>query len=328
MAPRGEATLGVAMIMKDEAANLPRSLAPLAPLVDEVVAVDTGSADGSQRLAKDMGARVLDFAWNDDFSAARNFGLAHATTDFILWLDADNGLAPQGLAELRRHLAPGRLVALWATEEVVPQGDRLWQKRVFPNHPSARFSGTIHEQLVTPPGWPNVATRAVITHWGYDSPARARAKGERNLRLLLASPELARGEFYWLYQAGRTLLNLRRPGEAAAYLARAAEARPDSLSLKGHALILLSQALTRLGRAAEAETALRRLVAEAPAYGPGLFYLGKFLYKKGGRAAEAAALLGEALKLGTGDLAWGADAAKNDGAAAYMLERLAAKGVE
>ncbi len=315
-----KATLCVAMIMKNEAANLAKSLAPLAALVDEMVVVDTGSEDGSVEMARALGAEVLHFQWINDFSAARNFGLARARADFILWLDGDNSLSPEGLAEMRGRLEKGRDMVLWATEVVTPQGDRLWQKRVFPNSPEARFVGRIHEQLVTPAHWPNIATGAEILHWGYADAASARDKGERNLELLLSCPETQRGEFYWLYQTGRTLFNLRRFQESAGWLRRAAESPAENRPLWGHAMILLSQSQTRLGRRQEAEETARLLVAAEPGYGPGHYHLGKLLYD-GQDFQEAGESLETALILGTGDKVWGASEEILNFRAAFMLGR-------
>ncbi len=320
-----QATLGLAMIMKNEAVNLGRSLALAAPHVDEMVVVDTGSVDQSRDLARALGARVLDFQWIGDFSAARNFGLARATTDFIFWLDADNAVTPEGLAEFRRRLNSerdkGGNLVLWATEVVVPQGDRLWQKRVFPNRPGeVRFEGRVHEQLVHPAHWAAVATGVEISHWGYAEALSARRKGERNLELLLNCPETRAGEFYWLYQTGRTLANLRRYEEAAQWLTRAAKAGADNRPLRGHALILLSQAQSRLGRHDEAEKTARALVAEEPGYGPAHYHLGRLLYDAG-RLAEAGEYLESALILGTGDRVWGADQESCNFKAAFLLGR-------
>jgi len=321
-APRGRPSLGLAMIMKNEAANLPRSLAPLTPLVDEAVVVDTGSTDQSPALARAWGARVLDFPWSGDFAAARNFGLAAAATDFVLWLDADNSLTPEGLAELRGHLEPGGDLILWATEVVVPQGDKLWQKRVFPNRPGqVLFQGRVHEQLVHPEGYASVATGVEIRHWGYAEAGAARQKGERNLELLLNAPETRAGDFYWLYQTGRTLFTLRRLAEARPWLERAAAAEGGNPALRGHSLILLSQTLARLGRADEAEETARLLTLARPDYGPGHYHLGRLLYDAG-RPAEAAPHLETCLVLGPGDKAWGADPEKYNYLAAFLLGRI------
>lgn len=315
-------SLGLAMIMKNEAVNLSRSLAPIAGCVDEMVVVDTGSSDQSRELAMGLGARVLEFAWIDDFSAARNFGLASASTDFVLWLDADNSISPEGLAEFRRFLRKGAETILWATEVVIPQGDRIWQKRVFPNKPEVvRFEGRVHEQLVYPSYWNSVATEVEIRHWGYAEPLSARHKGERNLELLLSCPETKAGEFYWLYQTGRTLANLRRYHEAAQWLQRAAEARTGNRPLRAHAFILLSQCYLRLGRHDEAEITARRLIDSEPAYGPGFYHLGRLLYDAG-HLREAGEKLEAALILGTGDKVWGADEKSCNYKSAFLLGRI------
>ncbi|MDR2386454.1 MAG: glycosyltransferase [Deltaproteobacteria bacterium] len=225
-------TLGLAMIMKNEANNLPYSLAPMAGLVDEMVVVDTGSTDAGPEMAAAYGAKVLHMVWQNDFSLARNFGLEVMTSDFILWLDADNSITMTDLAMIKSRLGRGGLI-FTATEVVVPQGDRLWQKRVFVNSPEVRFQGRIHEQLVHPPDWPIVHTPAEIKHWGYADGNQAREKGHRNLQLLISDPLTAAGDFYHLYQTGRTLVNLRFFKEAKPYLNAAIEAgltdqeRPD-----------------------------------------------------------------------------------------------------
>lgn len=317
-----QATLGLAMIMKNEAVNLAKSLAPVASCFDELVVVDTGSTDQSPELALALGAKVLNFPWINDFSAARNFGLNQANTDFILWLDADNSLSPSGIKELRQHLSPGAELIVWATEVVTPQGDRLWQKRVFPNRPGEiRFEGRVHEQLVHPPHWSAVASGVEILHWGYADKLTTNQKAERNLELLLNSPETRAGDFYWLYQTGRTLTGLRRTEEAVTWLTRAAKATTPNRPLWGHTLILLSRNLTRSGQHEQAEEVARNLVQKEKGYGPGFYYLGCLLYDCG-KAEEAGQMLETALILGTGDQVWGANPKTCNFKAAFLLGRI------
>ena len=92
------------MIVKDAEATLGACLASVADLVDEMIVVDTGSTDRTRAVAMRAGARVIDFAWVDDFSAARNESIRHATGDWIFWLDAD-----ERLDEANRETAAGRL---------------------------------------------------------------------------------------------------------------------------------------------------------------------------------------------------------------------------
>ncbi|MDR1310023.1 MAG: tetratricopeptide repeat protein [Deltaproteobacteria bacterium] len=326
LSDRGVPTLGLAMIMKNEANNLPFSLGPIAGLVDEMLVVDTGSTDQGPEIAAGYGARVVHMAWPNDFSKARNYGLDQMKSDFILWLDADNSIAMGDLSLIRDRLGSGGLV-FTATEVVVPQGDRLWQKRVFANSPAARFQGRVHEQLVHPPGWPVIHTQAEIRHWGYADGTEARSKGQRNLQLLVSAPETAAGDFYHLYQTGRTLFNLRYFREAREYLERAIGAGQEpgpgqdaNPSLWSHAAILLGQVLSRLGMPGEAEEALSFLVRQRPGYGPARAHLGRLLYEDG-RYAECVPQLMRALALGCGDPGWGADPARHGFVAASQLAR-------
>src|ERR1700730_15626481 len=86
------AHVSLCLIARNEEANLPACLESAADLVDEIVVVDTGSTDRTKEVAARFGARIYDFAWVDDFSAARNESLRHASGDWIFWLDADDRL--------------------------------------------------------------------------------------------------------------------------------------------------------------------------------------------------------------------------------------------
>lgn len=91
------ATVSLCMIVKDEAKVLARCLDSVREAVDEIVIVDTGSTDGTKEIAAGYTDKIYDFAWVDDFSAARNFSFSKATMDYILWLDADDVLLPVDL---------------------------------------------------------------------------------------------------------------------------------------------------------------------------------------------------------------------------------------
>ena len=82
--------LSLCMIVKNEEKELPLCVNSVKPALDEIVIVDTGSSDNTKEVARQLGARVFDFPWVDDFSAARNHSILRATGDYILWLDADD----------------------------------------------------------------------------------------------------------------------------------------------------------------------------------------------------------------------------------------------
>ena len=61
--------LSAAIIVKDDADHLDACLTSLRGLVDQVVVVDTGSADGSIAVAEQHGALVTCEPWQDDLAA-------------------------------------------------------------------------------------------------------------------------------------------------------------------------------------------------------------------------------------------------------------------
>ena len=97
--------ISLTMIVRNEEHNLPDCLEPVANLFDEMIVVDTGSTDRTKEVAQRCGAKVIDFTWVDDFAAARNESLKHATGQWIMWLDADERLDEVNRERLRRVLA-------------------------------------------------------------------------------------------------------------------------------------------------------------------------------------------------------------------------------
>ena len=82
-------TISVCMIVKNEEPRLRACLDSLKPIADEIIVVDTGSVDGTKAVAAEYTDKIYDFAWIDDFSAARNFAFSKATGDYIYTADAD-----------------------------------------------------------------------------------------------------------------------------------------------------------------------------------------------------------------------------------------------
>ncbi len=294
-------TLSVCLIVKDEAANLPRSVGTIVHHVDEVVVVDTGSTDDTPGVAARLGARVYHLDWPDDFAAARNESLARAGGDWIIWLDADNQVPPEQAPRLKRILPDDGNGIVWMTEVLEPSGHRLRQKRIFPNRPDIKFVGRIHEQLNHPPGMTSVFSGLEVIHWGYADKAQARAKAERNLRLIQAELDRSPDDFYLLFQAGKTLLGQNRFQEAEPFLGRIvtkALGRVENPEVYWHAHLLWERALSMTGQRAEADRVLAALTDTAPEFGPGRLARGRRLVQAG-RHDEAIAHLTAAIEHGS-----------------------------
>lgn len=92
--PKRTATLSLCLIIKDEEKTIERAILSAKPMADEIIVVDTGSTDYSSAIAEKLGAKVFQYDWCDDFSAARNFAISKATCDYIMMLDGDEYISP------------------------------------------------------------------------------------------------------------------------------------------------------------------------------------------------------------------------------------------
>lgn len=86
--------LSVIVITLNEAHNITRCLAAAAPVAAELLVVDSNSTDGTQELARNLGARVLSLPWQG-YRDTRNAAATAATHPWILFLDADEVLTPE-----------------------------------------------------------------------------------------------------------------------------------------------------------------------------------------------------------------------------------------
>ena len=100
------------IIVKNEEKNLPRCLASVKNVVDEIVVLDTGSTDRTPEIAQEFGAKVHYFEWCNDFAAARNVSLKYVTGDWVLVLDADEYLSPKIAPHIRQAIQSDRYILI------------------------------------------------------------------------------------------------------------------------------------------------------------------------------------------------------------------------
>jgi glycosyltransferase involved in cell wall biosynthesis len=97
------ATLSVAIVTLNEAANLLRTLASVA-WADEIVIVDSGSTDATREIAQSCGARFVTEPWRG-FATQKNFALSLCTSEWVLSLDADEAVSPELTASVQKTIA-------------------------------------------------------------------------------------------------------------------------------------------------------------------------------------------------------------------------------
>jgi glycosyltransferase involved in cell wall biosynthesis/Flp pilus assembly protein TadD len=302
--------VSLALIARNEESKLPACLESIASIADEIIVVDTGSTDRTKEVAAAFGAKVIDFPWIDDFAAARNECIRHATGEWIFWLDADERLDEVNREKLRRLF-----------EEIIHEGTRKDTKeekknvayvmkclcvdqaaggqhgtvvdhvRLFRNRPEHRWKYRVHEQILpalkttgTEIRWTDI----VIHHVGYQDPALTRHKLERNLRLLHLDIAEHPDDPYILFNLGWAYQELGKVPEALSFLHRSLQLShlADSIVKKIYALLV--QAHWRLGQRNDALAACRAGRARCPG-DPELLYLEGQLLRETGQVDAAIA---------------------------------------
>ena len=106
--------ISVVVLTMNEASNLPRCLTSVA-WSDDVLVLDSGSTDGTQDVARQMGARLLERPF-DDFAGQRNYAMTDGALkhSWVLHLDADEVVTPELRDELHQIAAsPGSGQDVW-----------------------------------------------------------------------------------------------------------------------------------------------------------------------------------------------------------------------
>lgn len=151
-------TISLCMIVKNEEETLARCLDSAAGVADEIIIVDTGSTDRTREIARRYTDQVFDFAWADDFAAARNFSFSKATMEYCMWLDADDILLDadrENLIRLKAELPPETDVVMLryhtAFDETGNPTFSYDRERIVRNHAGFLWQGAVHE-AITPAG--------------------------------------------------------------------------------------------------------------------------------------------------------------------------------
>ncbi len=81
------------LIAHNEELDLPRALASLSGIADEIILVDSGSTDRTCEIAREYGARVYTRKLNG-FAEQKNFAASFSSNDWLLSIDCDEELSP------------------------------------------------------------------------------------------------------------------------------------------------------------------------------------------------------------------------------------------
>lgn len=151
-------TISLCMILKDEEDVLNRCLSSVKELVDEIIIVDTGSADATKQIALQYTDQVYDFAWIDDFAAARNYAFSQANMEYCMWLDADDVVEEKerlDFLKLKKSLTLDTDIVMMRYNTAFDDDGNpsfwYYRERIIRNNQSHPWQGAVHE-VITPNG--------------------------------------------------------------------------------------------------------------------------------------------------------------------------------
>ncbi len=299
--------VSLCMIVKNEADDLPRCLLSVKDLVDEIIVVDTGSTDDTASIARKFCAKVYDFVWVDNFSAARNFSLEKATGRWILWLDADEELSAGAAELLRPLLRNAELEGLRITmvnylgKDIGSNRETYQFLKLFRNRSAYRFVRPIHEQLLGVPtdkiaDCPGVA----CLHYGYlDQAVRRKKKGARNTAILEKEIQGESDNFSW-FNLGLEYMRQERWQDGVRCLERAMINLPPAIVWGPKLFKAIVTCYLQLGQPEQGIKVCQQGRLLYPDY-PDLCYLHGLALKEAGKHAAAVGLLQQCMVMADED---------------------------
>ena len=138
--PHFPVSVSILIPIKNEAVNLPRCLQSVA-WSDDVFVVDSASTDGSQQIAREHGAQVVQFEFNGLWPKKKNWALENLPFkhEWVFILDADEVLPPEAQAELRAIAEDGShpVDGYWINRRFMFMGK--WLKHAYYPNWNLRF---------------------------------------------------------------------------------------------------------------------------------------------------------------------------------------------
>jgi len=221
-------SLSVCVITKNESRFIEACLRSVQKIAAEIIIVDSGSTDNTLDIARNFNARIFSIEWQNDYAYARNVAISKCTGDWIFFLDADEYLEnPAALYKLINRTTSKKTggFLMERTDIYRHKENGLVIKypvglvRLFRNHLSFQYTGSVHEQIntsITNAGYRvEILKDAVIIHQVYMSDDTfLEKKQQRYLELIEKELESDNLNYWMHYQKAKTCWFLDRKQEA------------------------------------------------------------------------------------------------------------------
>ena len=152
-------TISVAMIVKNESQDLAQCLDTVKDWVDEIIILDSGSTDNTEKIAREYGAKFYQNTDWQGFGKQRQLAQQYVTSDYVFWLDADERVTP----ELRQSIQTVVQRNAKNTVYKVPRLSRVFGREIrhsgwYPDYVTRLYKtsyasyndGRVHEKVIYP----------------------------------------------------------------------------------------------------------------------------------------------------------------------------------
>lgn len=277
-------SLSLCMIVRNEAASLPRCVESLGSVYDDLCIVDTGSTDSTVDIARSLGARVvIDTTCNDadgviaDFSVARNAALALVETEWFLQIDADEVIRA-GLDVLASTVATDRDDAVLI--RMIANDNRWLYPRLIRTRSCKGYKNAVHEFAMRTGTF---RVEAAIEIENLPNKVGKESSNVRNLRICLA--EVARDpERSWLWYNLAREHDFAGDHKAAAVAYRTALGLGNLKALRHNTLVGLATCYANAGDTQAGFETARQAVKEFPKRAEAMCLLGDIMTNAGEHA--------------------------------------------
>lgn len=217
-------TIGVPVSNQIE--TIDRCLSHIKPLLEkldaELIAIDTGSTDGTIEVCKSYGARVYEHPWHDNMSAARNEAIRHARGLWYMSIDDDEWF--ENVDDILRFFQSGQYrkysYATYIQRNYMDSEGKIYENyhtlRMAEITPELHFEGRIHDALAIARVNEGYQLNSYAHHYGFVSDRKDKrwAKFMRNASILLLDSYEYPGDTRYIFQMANEYKGIREPKTA------------------------------------------------------------------------------------------------------------------
>lgn len=171
-------TLAVALIVKNEEKHLADCLNTVKDWVDEIIILDAGSTDRTEDIARQYTDKFyVNTNW-PGFGPQRQLAQTYVTSDYVLWLDADERVTSELKSSILEAVQTHPLDSLYKVDRLSSAFGQFikhsgwspdWLVRLYPTKLTQYNDAMVHEKVEEPRGTKIHKLQGKLHHYTYDS---------------------------------------------------------------------------------------------------------------------------------------------------------------